>query len=145
MCRVLNIERSGFYAWLKQPLSAKEKDDNRLLGKIKQFWLESGFTYGYRNITIDLKSDGETCGKNRVYRLMRQANIRAVRGYKRHPGLAMARDVLSSMLKLPFRYINTDTKSNLFISAAPPECEVDYSSIRDYESGNWRKTPKINQ
>lgn len=86
MCRVLNIERSGFYAWLKQPLSAKAKDDNRLLGKIKQFWLESGCTYGYRNITIDLKSDGETCGKNRVYRLMRQANIRAVRGYKRHPG-----------------------------------------------------------
>lgn len=86
MCHVLNIERSGFYAWLKQPPSAKAKDDNRLLGKIKQFWLESGCTYGYRNITIDLKSDGETCGKNRVYRLMRKANIRAVRGYKRHPG-----------------------------------------------------------
>jgi putative transposase len=47
MCRVLSIERSGFYAWLKQPLSAKAKDDNRLLGKIKQFWLESGCTYGY--------------------------------------------------------------------------------------------------
>ncbi|MBO9490861.1 hypothetical protein J7384_10880 [Endozoicomonas sp. G2_1] len=59
--------------------------------------------------------------------------------------LAMARDVLSSMLKLPFRHINIDTKSNLFISAAPPECEVDYSSIRDYESGNLRKTPKSNQ
>lgn len=33
-----------------------------------------------------MKSDGESCGKNRVHRLMKQANIKAVRGYKRHPG-----------------------------------------------------------
>nr|WP_246261485.1 hypothetical protein [Alteromonas ponticola] len=63
MCYVFNIERCGFYAWLKQPSSAKAKDDNRLLGKSTQFWLESGCTYVYRNITIDLKSVGETCGK----------------------------------------------------------------------------------
>lgn len=75
MCQILNIERSGFYAWLQQPLSARAKEDRRLLGKIKQFWLESGCTYGYRNITIDLKSDGETCGKNGVHRLMLEASI----------------------------------------------------------------------
>lgn len=51
-------------------------EDQRLLGKIKQFWLENGCTYGYRNITINLKSDGETGGKSRVHRLMREASIR---------------------------------------------------------------------
>ncbi len=86
MCHVLRVHRSGFYAWCRAPLSEKAKDDRRLTGKLKQFWLESGCTYGYRNITKDLKSDGESCGKNRVLRLMREAGIRAVRGYKRHPG-----------------------------------------------------------
>ena len=86
MCNVLEIHRSGFYACLHQPLSSRAKEDQRLAGKIKQFWLESGCVYGYRNITIDLKRDGESCGKNKVLRVMQGEGIRAVRGYRRHPG-----------------------------------------------------------
>jgi len=86
MCKVLNVQRSGFYAWLKCPLSKRAEDDRLLLQRIKQFWMESGFAYGYRNITRDLKDNGEHCGKNRVYRIMKEAGIRSQRGYKRHPG-----------------------------------------------------------
>lgn len=86
MCRVLGVHRSGFYAWLKQPLSSRAQEDQRLLGQIKQFWIESGFAYGYRNVTRDLKDQGETCGKNRVHRIMRDAGIRSQRGYKKHKG-----------------------------------------------------------
>ena len=53
---------------------------------IKQFWLESGCAYGYRNITKDMKDHGESCGKNRIYRIMQAAEIRSQRGYKRHKG-----------------------------------------------------------
>ena len=76
MCRVLKVNRSGFYAWLKQPESQRAKEDKRLLQKIKQFWAESGFSYGYRNITKDLKDDRESVGKNRVHRIRRQNDIR---------------------------------------------------------------------
>ena len=86
MCRVLEIERRGFYAWLRRPESRRAIEDRRLLGQIKQFWIESGFAYGYRNITKDMKDEGETCGKNRVHRIMKAAGIRSQRGYKRHPG-----------------------------------------------------------
>lgn len=86
MCHVLGVHRSGFYAWLKCPQSPRAIEDNRLLGLIKQFWLESGCAYGYRNITNDLKDHGEGCGKNRVHRIMRAAEIRSQRGYKRHRG-----------------------------------------------------------
>ncbi|MBN4058207.1 IS3 family transposase, partial [Mariprofundus ferrooxydans] len=86
MCKVLNVQRSGFYAWLKCPLSKRAEDDRLLLQRIKQFWMESGFAYGYRNITRDLKDNGEHCGKNRVYRIMKEAGIRSQRGYKKHPG-----------------------------------------------------------
>lgn len=86
MCRVLDVHRSGFYAWLNKPESDRAIEDKRLLGQIKQFWIESGFAYGYRNISRDLKDHGESCGKNRVYRIMREAGIASQRGYKRHPG-----------------------------------------------------------
>ena len=77
MCRVLEIRPSGFYAWLKQPESKRVIEDKRLLGQIKQFWIESGFSYGYRNITLDMKEHGESCDKNRVHRIMREAAIRS--------------------------------------------------------------------
>ena len=86
MCRVFSLQRSGFYAWLKQPESRRAMEDRRLLGRIKQCWLESGCNYGYRNISKDLKDLGECCGKNRVYRLMRREGIHSFRGYRRHRG-----------------------------------------------------------
>jgi len=82
------VQRSGFYAWLNQPESRRSIEDKRLLRQIKQFWIESGFVYGYRNITKDLKDHGESGGKNRVHRIMRQAGIQSQRGYKRHRGFS---------------------------------------------------------
>ncbi len=35
---------SGFYAWLDKPESNREIEDPRLLGLIKQFWIESGLS-----------------------------------------------------------------------------------------------------
>ncbi|MFP6791544.1 MAG: IS3 family transposase [Thalassolituus sp.] len=83
LCRTLEVHPSGFYAWLANPESTRQKVDEYLLGFIKQFWLESGCVYGYRKIHKDLKHAGEHCGKNRVHRLMQQAQIQAERGYNR--------------------------------------------------------------
>ncbi|ACD61238.1 ISXoo9 transposase orfB [Xanthomonas oryzae pv. oryzae PXO99A] len=35
MCRVLRVNRAGYYAWLKSPKSERTKEDERLLGLIK--------------------------------------------------------------------------------------------------------------
>ncbi len=82
LCRMMRVHRSGYYAWLKQPKSARRREDERLLGLIKQFWLESGCVYGYRKVHLDLREIGETCGQNRVARLMKQAGLKAQIGYK---------------------------------------------------------------
>lgn len=86
MCRALNIHRSGFYHWLSAPPGLRAQENEVLTGQIKQCWKESGFAYGYRNITLDLHELGHNCGKNRVHRLMKVADIRSLRGYCRHPG-----------------------------------------------------------
>jgi putative transposase len=72
MCRVLKIQRSGFYAWLDAPLSARAREDQRLIGKIRYSYEQSQGTYGSPRILSDLREGGETCGKHRVARLMRQ-------------------------------------------------------------------------
>lgn len=82
MCRVLNVAQAGFYAWLHDPLSARDKDNQRLLTLIRDSYSLSGDVYGYRRVHGDLNEIGETCGKNRVGRIMQLNRIKAVRGYK---------------------------------------------------------------
>ena len=80
---MMAVHPSGYYAWLENPDSARSIEDKRLLGHIKLSWLESDSVYGYRKVTDDLRDLGETCGKHRVYRLMRQEKLRSQTGYRR--------------------------------------------------------------
>ncbi|PWN55610.1 hypothetical protein DEH80_10915 [Abyssibacter profundi] len=64
MCRVLNVHRSGYYAWLRNPLSRRALEDRRQTCLIKQAWLESGGVYGYRKVHDDMRDLGEMCGVN---------------------------------------------------------------------------------
>jgi putative transposase len=59
------VHPSGFYAWCTEPESQRALEDRRLLGHIKQSWLESGAVYGYRKVSDDLRDLGEQCGINR--------------------------------------------------------------------------------
>jgi len=85
MFRMLSVHRSGYYAWLKEPASDRDRDDQRLLGLIKHSWLESGSVYGHRKVTTDLRELGETCSRHRVARLMKSEGLRAMVGYGRRP------------------------------------------------------------
>lgn len=86
MCRCLRIHPSGFYAWLKNPLSNRVREDERQTELLKQAWEDSGKVYGYRKLHDDLLDQGETCCLNRVARLASLAGIKAQIGYKRRPG-----------------------------------------------------------
>ncbi|MEI8608181.1 IS3 family transposase [Enterovibrio norvegicus] len=83
MCHVLGIHPSGYYAWVQNPDCQQEQRRKYLLGRIKQFWLESGGVYGYRKIYSDLRDDGESCGINLVHRLMKREGLQSQRGYRK--------------------------------------------------------------
>lgn len=83
MCRVLKVHFSGFYAWLKEPVSKRELEDQRLLRLIKEHYLASGGTYGSPWIHKDLRETGEICSVHRVAKIMRKHRIKAQIGYKR--------------------------------------------------------------
>ena len=83
MCRVLRVQRSGYYAWKARPKSARTLADESLLESIKQSFENSYGIYGSPRVHRDLREDGILCGEKRVARLMQQARLRSVRGYKR--------------------------------------------------------------
>ena len=83
LCSTLNVYHSGYYAWLKKPISKTARENQKLSGLIKQFWLESIGVYGYRKIHCDLKDIGEGCGVNRVHRLMKVNGLKSQRGYRK--------------------------------------------------------------
>ena len=83
MCQVLRIERSGYYAWKAQPKSKRTLADESLLASIKRSFEDSQGIYGSPRVHCDLHEEGIRCGEKRVARLMRQSQLRSVRGYKR--------------------------------------------------------------
>lgn len=85
MCRVLGVHRSGYYAWLRAPLSARAREDAQLSQRIKDAWEASGRVYGQLKVTRELRDEGERCSRHRVGRLMRSAGLRAHVGYGRRP------------------------------------------------------------
>ena len=54
-----------------------------LLDEIKQFYAVSDNIYGSPRIYRDCKAAGLSCSENRVARLMHQAKLHAVRGYRK--------------------------------------------------------------
>jgi len=78
MCRVLKVHRSGFYAWLHEPLSPRAKANEMLTAKIRESYDQSMGIYGSPRIFCDLREAGVACGENRVARLMRAAGIKSV-------------------------------------------------------------------
>ena len=77
MCTLLNVSRSGYYAWLKRPQSRRSIENRSLEDKIRVFHAASYGIYGSPKIHKDLIDDGVRCGKNRVARIMREAGIRS--------------------------------------------------------------------
>ena len=83
MCRVLQVSRSGYYAWIDRPVSLSAQDNERLVVLIRASHAASGGIYGSPRVTADLREAGERCGKNRVARLMQIHEIRGATGCKR--------------------------------------------------------------
>jgi len=77
MCRVLQVSRSGFYAWLDRPQSARSRRHCHLTERIRQLHRETDQIYGSPRIHGDLIEEGEKLSENTVALLMRKANIKS--------------------------------------------------------------------
>ena len=79
LCRVLEVGRSGFYAWRARGPSAHTTRDRELGVQIQTVFVASRHTYGSPRIHAELAADGVTVGRTRGARLMRQSGLVARR------------------------------------------------------------------
>ncbi len=71
MCEELGISRQAYYKWLKREETALEKENNEILGEIRQIVTETNGLYGYRKMTYMVNSRmGKNYNFKRIYRLM---------------------------------------------------------------------------
>ena len=96
MCRILQISRSRYYEWRKQPLSYRDKSDIFLTQKIRGVFLEGRMLYGARKIKKRLEQRNIIISRKRITRLMLSAD-------------------LQRRVKHKFK-VTTDSKHNLSVS-----------------------------
>lgn len=77
MCEVLQVSRSGYYAWRKRPISKREMANQVLVKQIRAVHEQSFETYGSPRIYHELNAQGIRCSEKRVARLMRRHGIQA--------------------------------------------------------------------
>ncbi len=82
MCRVLEVSRSGFYAWKGRPMSARARANEQLKLRIYAVHSETKARYGAIKIQKELNAQGVECGHNRVAKLMREAGLKSKRARK---------------------------------------------------------------
>jgi len=85
MCRVLEVARSGYYAWRHRPASQREQANQALLELIRAVYQTSCQTYGSPRIHAYLQQRGVVCGRNRVARLMQKDQLVARRSRRHFP------------------------------------------------------------
>lgn len=70
MCRCLRVSASGYYDWSKRLPSARQVENQRLLGRIGELYEDSRGTLGAGRMQEDLAEEGRAASLNRVARLM---------------------------------------------------------------------------
>ena len=75
MCRLLEVSRQGYYAYVRSLDSPRIAADAALCERITKIHAESRGTYGSPKVVEQLRRNGERVGKRRVERIMRGAGL----------------------------------------------------------------------
>jgi len=77
LCELLEVTRSGYYAWSRGQESAREMANRVMAQEIQRVFKAKRSRYGSPRITEELRRQGQQCNHKRVERLMRQEGLKA--------------------------------------------------------------------
>jgi len=75
MCQVLEVSKSGYYAWCERGESVHAREDRELLGEIERIYEDSGKRYGSPRVWQALRKAGRKHSRKRVARLMAKRGL----------------------------------------------------------------------
>jgi putative transposase len=91
VCRILQVSRSGFYAWRDRPCGPRQRRRDQLVSQIRQAHADSRGIYGSPRVHAQMAAQGTAVCRNTVCKYMRQEG-------------------LCSKMKRRFRVRTTDTR-----------------------------------
>lgn len=77
LCELLDVARSGYYAWSTKAQTQQESMKQELSERIGQLFVEHKGRYGSPRITAALRREGQKCNHKRVERIMREKGLQA--------------------------------------------------------------------
>lgn len=113
MCQLFRVYRSGYYAWLHRPPSARKMANRQLLREIRLVHAEVNGIYGHRCIYAELRAQGFACGRHRGLDV--QNGIR-VRTRKRWRPVSSGQHLLPLALNLLQRQFAADNLNQRWVS-----------------------------
>ena len=75
LCELLEVSRSGFYAWVDRPAPPKTTADARLVVEIRAALVRGRGAYGSPRVHRELRAHGIRVSRKRIERLMRENGI----------------------------------------------------------------------
>ena len=115
MCAVLGVSSSGFYGWIRRPVSRREQENRRLLSRIQSIHINSAENYGAIKTWKALRNEGELCGRHRVARLRRNNGIVAKR-IRRFQASYAARNSAPAAPNLLAQDFTADAPNRIWVS-----------------------------
>ena len=78
MCRCVRVSASGYYGWATRPPRACAQGNARLVARMRDLHPQQDDVTGSPRMWEELRDAGERCGRHRVARLMRRAEVPGV-------------------------------------------------------------------
>ena len=104
MCRVLSVSRSGFYAWLKRPVSKRDQRRALVSEAVEATYIGFKKRYGAPRLVIELNAQGIACSLNHVAALLKERGLRARngKGFRYRPRTEAMTNVSDNVLRQNF-------------------------------------------
>jgi len=111
LCRILEVSRSGYYAWLGRPPRVQPDTDQQREAKVKQYFAQGRGLYGTRRIKHLLAQEGLRVSRRRIGRVLHQAGLRCKtrRKFKAPMAAGQAQTVAPNQLNREFTVPTPDT------------------------------------
>ncbi len=127
MCRVLEVSKAGYYAWVNRPPSARADANMQLTLDIAMVHEWSRGTYGSPRVHVELAALGQTTSVNRIARLMQADGIRVRprRGFRVTTDSHHAHPIAPNTLDRQFDVAPTDVLNQVWVG------DITYLTTRD--------------
>lgn len=115
MCEALGVSKSGYYDWLAEPITERERRDIALASKVRAIFGDHRGRYGSPRVAEELRADGEVVNEKRVARIMRETGLVARRSkrFVATTDSAHAEPIAPNLLE---RNFTTDARNRVWVT-----------------------------